>query len=57
MQIKCCKGCKDRHVACHNHCDKYNEEKQKLAIIKQEKIKEYDHDEFYNARINAFYKK
>lgn len=40
----CCKDCKDRHLACHDSCEKYQEAlgkwKEHKAVIKKNKAKE-----------------
>ena len=30
MELPPCKGCQDRHTACHGSCDRYKEWKQRL---------------------------
>lgn len=35
MKVTVCKGCADRHPACHDHCLKYIDEKQKNEAHKQ----------------------
>lgn len=37
-----CKDCKDRHQACHDHCEKYKEWKKELEANKEalKRIKE-----------------
>ena len=41
-QISPCKGCEDRHTACHGHCEKYakwKEEQQKATAAEKEYIR------------------
>lgn len=37
-----CKGCPDRHEACHDHCERYQAYKAERESIRQEKMIEGD---------------
>lgn len=37
--IRCCKDCKDRHLACHDKCEKYIKEKQDYEEYKKKMTK------------------
>lgn len=44
MSSGCCKGCQNRHIACHAHCDKYKKRRTELDklndCIRLEKVKD-----------------
>ena len=42
-EISPCKDCKNRHPACHDSCERYNDWKQRLEKVNEERKK-------YNAR-------
>ena len=35
-KIVVCRGCEDRHTACHDHCDKYLQSKKDLEERKKQ---------------------
>lgn len=35
MKSKGCKDCKERHLHCHSHCERYKEYKEELERAKQ----------------------
>lgn len=43
--IKSCKGCEERYLGCHDHCEKYQSEVQAMLEIKRkmraDKVKDY----------------
>lgn len=43
-QIKCCKGCKDRHPACHGHCETYLTARAEQDAIKAKMVKDHNMD-------------
>lgn len=36
-----CKGCKDRYLGCHSHCQKYYDYKAELGMIHKKQAEEY----------------
>ncbi len=44
MSSSCCKGCQERHVACHAHCERYHKWRSELDklndCIRMEKVKD-----------------
>lgn len=56
-RIKVCHGCTERYPACHDHCDKYKQEKQKWedekTLIIQNKSKD---DQFYDYKRKKYKK-
>ena len=47
--IWCCKGCEDRHYACHGHCEKYIQQKAEHERLKAEA----NHKSATNAGLNG----
>ena len=55
-KITVCQGCEERYTACHDHCDKYQAAKRKVAEDKQ-MVEEKRKDEFLYADYKRHRKK
>ena len=53
LTVSCCYKCSEREVGCHGYCEKYQNEKKKIELIREDRIKE--NNERY-ARIEHFVK-
>lgn len=48
--IRCCKDCPDRHLACHDTCERYKQEHREYQAEKEvyckDRNKGYEYDDF-----------
>ena len=47
QKITVCKDCPDRHPACHDHCEKYQEAKRKVQEEKEKLLTAMKNDAVY----------
>ena len=50
-QIRCCKGCTERHMGCHSECEKYKAEKKDVSAYNQSEAALYA---YYRAKHSKF---
>lgn len=46
LECKCCRGCEDRHMRCHSHCEEYrafreakDKENEKIRIEREKEMR------------------
>jgi hypothetical protein len=50
-QIRCCKGCTERHRGCHSTCEKYKAEKDDVSAYNKSEAALYG---YYRAKHSKF---